>query len=108
MSITILNYHDQAFVDQINAEAAARAEAERAAAEAAKAQAASSDFSSVLTNATDAYSGSTTCSGDLSAIFDEAAMRRISRYIRRLRNSTSTKDVAHEDMIPYTMDELHE
>ena len=25
MSITILNYHDQAFVDQINAEAAARA-----------------------------------------------------------------------------------
>ena len=39
MSITILNYHDQAFVDQINAEAAARAEAERAAAEAAKAQA---------------------------------------------------------------------
>ena len=33
---------------------------------------------------------------------DEAAMRRISRYIRRLRNSTSTKDVAHEDMIPYT------
>lgn len=31
MSITILNYHDQAFVDQINAEAAARAEAERAA-----------------------------------------------------------------------------
>ena len=34
MSITILNYHDQAFVDQINAEAAARAEAERAAAEA--------------------------------------------------------------------------
>ena len=73
MSITILNYHDQAFVDQINAEAAARAEAERAAAEAAKAQAASSDFSSVLTNATDAYSGSTTCSEDLSAIFDEAA-----------------------------------
>ena len=39
---------------------------------------------------------------------DEAAMCRISRYIRRLRNSTSTKDVAHEDMIPYTMDELHE
>lgn len=39
---------------------------------------------------------------------DEAAMRRISRYIRRLRNSTSTKDVAHEDMIPYTMNELHE
>ena len=73
MSITILNYHDQAFVDQINAAAAARAEAERAAAEAAKAQAASSDFSSVLTNATDAYSGSTTCSEDLSAIFDEAA-----------------------------------
>ena len=73
MSITILNYHDQAFVDQINAEAAARAEAERAAAEAAKAQAAGSDFSSVLTNATDAYSGSTTCSEDLSAIFDEAA-----------------------------------
>lgn len=67
MSITILNYHDQAFVDQINAEAVARAEAERAAAEAAKAQAAGSDFSSVLTNATDAYSE------DLSAIFDEAA-----------------------------------
>ena len=73
MSITILNYHDQAFVDQINAGAAARAEAERAAAEAAKAQAAGSDFSSVLTNATDAYSGSTACSEDLSAIFDEAA-----------------------------------
>lgn len=50
MSITILNYHDQAFVDQINTEAAARAEAERAAAEAAKAQAAGSDFSSVLTD----------------------------------------------------------
>ena len=39
---------------------------------------------------------------------DESAMRRISRYLGRLRNSTSTKDVAHEDMIPYTMNELHE
>ena len=46
---------------------------------------------------------------DINALMDdEAAMRRISRYIRRLRNSTSTKDVAHEDMIPYTMNELHE
>ena len=44
---------------------------------------------------------------DINALMDdEAAMRRISRYIRRLRNSTSTKDVAHEDMIPYTMNEL--
>ena len=32
---------------------------------------------------------------DINALMDdEAAMRRISRYIRRLRNSTSTKDVA--------------
>ena len=45
---------------------------------------------------------------DINALMDdEAAMRRISRYIRRLRNSTSTKDV-DEDMIPYTMNELHE
>ena len=30
---------------------------------------------------------------DINALMDdEAAMRRISRYIRRLRNSTSTKD----------------
>ena len=73
MSITILNYHDQAFVDQINASRCRPRRIEKAAAEAAKAQAASSDFSSVLTNASGAYSGSTTCSEDLSAIFDEAA-----------------------------------
>ena len=46
---------------------------------------------------------------DINALMDdEAAMRRISRYIRRLRNSTSTKDVAHEDIIPYTMNYMSE
>ena len=92
MSITILNYHDQAFVDQINAEAAARAEAERAAAEAAKAQTAGSDFSSVLTNATDAYSGSTTCSEDLSATYGVSST--LLKSIARAESNFNTSAVS--------------
>lgn len=44
---------------------------------------------------------------DINALMDdEAAMRRLSRYIHRLR-TTSTKNIVHEDLTPYTMNELH-
>lgn len=80
MSITILNYYDQALVDNINAQAAARAEAARA--EAAQLEAASSasstetSFSDALNQAAEAYTQSTTAatgSTDLSSIFEEAS-----------------------------------
>ncbi len=80
MSITILNYHDQALVDSINAQAAARAEAARA--EAAQLEAASSasssetSFSDALNQAAESYTQSTTAttsSTDLSSIFEEAS-----------------------------------
>ncbi len=73
MSITVLPYHNQAFVDQVNAAAQERAralEAEKAARQAA-------DFSATLNNASAAY-GSTApapsaeCPADLYGIFKEA------------------------------------
>lgn len=80
MSITILNYYDQALVDSINAQAAARAEAARA--EAAQLEAASSasstetSFSDALNQAAESYTQSNTAatgSTDLSSIFEEAS-----------------------------------
>lgn len=74
MSITVLNYFDQTFVDQVNAQATLRAEA----AEAAKISA-ESDFSTALNDASQPYAASaydtsaTTCPTDLDAIFSEAA-----------------------------------
>ena len=73
MSITVLPYHNQAFVDQVNAAAQERAralEAEKTARQAA-------DFSATLNNASAAY-GSTAptpsaeCPADLYGIFREA------------------------------------
>lgn len=66
MSITVLNYHDQALVDTINAQARARAEA----AKAAEAQASSTSFSTVLNNASQSYA---TCPDELLPIFQEAS-----------------------------------
>lgn len=77
MSITVLNYHDQTLVDQVNTLAAERAEATRAT-EAAS-QSVSGDFSSVLSDATYSYSSAkvldsiTECPTDLYNIFEEAA-----------------------------------
>lgn len=71
MSITILNYHDQALIDQINAQAAERAAAKKAS------SAADSDFSSTLDEASRTYASEnltlTDCSADLNSIFEEAA-----------------------------------
>lgn len=76
MSITILNYHDQALVDQINAEAAQRAEAARAAAEASSVST-DSDFAAALDEASKTSTTEnlslTDCSDELNAIFEEAA-----------------------------------
>ncbi len=77
MSITVLSYHDQALIDQVNTAAALRAEALEA--EKAAAREASNNFSSVLNDASDAYSNAQTadtlskCPSDLYAIFEEAA-----------------------------------
>lgn len=77
MSITVLGYHDQALVQQVNTLAAERAEAARAA-EAAR-QSISTDFSSVLSDAGYSYSSAkvlnsvTECPVDLYSIFEEAA-----------------------------------
>lgn len=73
MSITVLSYHDQNLVDQVNTLAAERA----AATEAAK-QSISDDFSSVLSDAaassaTQTVTSLTECPTDLYAIFEEAA-----------------------------------
>ena len=71
MSITILNYHDQALIDQINAQAAERAAAKKAP------SAADGDFSSTLDEASRTYASEnltlTDCSADLNSIFEEAA-----------------------------------
>lgn len=76
MSITVLSYHDQALIDQVNTAAALRAEA----LEARKAAAleTSGDFSSALSDASNTYSSSQTtvlsaCPSDLYSIFEEAA-----------------------------------
>lgn len=76
MSITILSYHDQALIDQVNTAAALRAEALEA--KKAAALEASDDFSSVLSDASNAYNSSQTtvlseCPSDLYSIFEEAA-----------------------------------
>ena len=74
MSITVLPYHNQAFVDQINTAAIERA---RALEEEKAARAAAANFSTALSNASAAY-GSTAsaplseCPPDLYAIFKEA------------------------------------
>lgn len=77
MSITILNYHDHALIEQVNQRAAQRAEEARAAEEAA---AASEDFAAVLGDAVSvSYSSpaqtsvSAECPSDLYPIFEEAA-----------------------------------
>ncbi len=77
MSITVLSYHDQALIEQVNTAAALRAqelEAKKAAADAV-----SGDFSSALNDASSAYGSSQVtsalnkCPSDLYAIFEEAA-----------------------------------
>lgn len=79
MNITVLNYLDHALAEQVTAEAATRAAAERAAQEAALAG--ESDFSTVLNEASQAYSTSggssvtvTSCPEDLASIFEEASV----------------------------------
>ena len=79
MNITVLNYLDHTLAEQITAEAAERAAAEQAAREAALA--AGSDFSTVLDEASQAYSQNSTssvtvtsCPEDLASIFEEASV----------------------------------
>lgn len=76
MSITVLSYHDQALIDQVNTAAALRAESLEA--QKAAELAASNSFSSVLSDASTAYNSSQTtalsaCPSDLYSIFEEAA-----------------------------------
>lgn len=79
MSITILGYHDQALIEQVNTLAAKRAEAARAEAEKAALQSSSADFASALSDAGYSYSSATVldsvteCPTDLYSIFEEAA-----------------------------------
>ena len=81
MNITVLSYHDQALIDQVNAQAAARAQAERekAAQEAAAASLSSSQsFSAALDTASQGYTAASqsalsSCPADLEAIFQEAS-----------------------------------
>lgn len=76
MSITVLNYHDQALVEQVNTMAAERA---KATAEAAAKTASSSDFSAVLNETSQTYattqntSSGIRCPEDLNTIFEDAA-----------------------------------
>ena len=77
MSITVLNYHDQALVDQLNTQAIARAEAAKAAEEAAKISA-QGDFSTAFNQASQSYQAAdvstpTASPAELSSIFEEAA-----------------------------------
>ena len=79
MNITVLNYLDHTLAEQVMAEAAERAAAEQAAREAALA--AGSDFSTVLDEASQAYSQNSTssvtvtsCPEDLASIFEEASV----------------------------------
>lgn len=76
MSITVLSYHDPALIEQVNTAAAMRAEALEA--QKASAREVSDDFSSVLSDASNAYGSSQTttlseCPSDLYSIFEEAA-----------------------------------
>lgn len=76
MSITVLSYHDQALIEQVNTAAALRAEALEA--QRAAAREVSGDFSSALSDASNAYSSSqatvlSECPSDLYSIFEEAA-----------------------------------
>lgn len=74
MSITVLSYHDQALVDQVNAQAA-----ERAAAAKISETTSTEDFSTVLNEATSSQSttqdtsNSNGCPDNLYSIFEEAA-----------------------------------
>lgn len=79
MNITVLNYLDHTLAEQVMTEAAERAAAEQAAREAALA--AGSDFSTVLDEASQAYSQNSTssvtvtsCPEDLASIFEEASV----------------------------------
>lgn len=79
MNITVLNYLDHTLAEQVMAEAAERAAAEQAAREAALT--AGSDFSTVLDEASQAYSQNSTssvtvtsCPEDLASIFEEASV----------------------------------
>lgn len=79
MSITILGYHDQALIEQVNTLATKRAEAASAEAEKASLQSSSTDFASALSDAGYSYSSAkvldsvTECPTDLYSIFEEAA-----------------------------------
>lgn len=81
MSITVLAYHDQALVDQINMQAAERAKATDTTTTTSTSSAAESDFSASLTEASQSYDTDTTqnttslsdCPEDLYSIFEEAA-----------------------------------
>lgn len=79
MSITILGYHDQALIEQVNTLATKRAETARAEAEKASLQSSSTDFASALSDAGYSYSSATVldsvteCPTDLCSIFEEAA-----------------------------------
>ena len=74
MSITILSYHDQALVEQVNAKAA-----ERTSTASQPTETASADFSTVLSEASQSQikaensSNSNECPEDLYSIFEEAA-----------------------------------
>ena len=79
MNITVLNYLDHTLAEQVMAEAAERAAAEQAAREVALT--AGSDFSTVLDEASQAYSQNSTssvtvtsCPEDLASIFEEASV----------------------------------
>lgn len=81
MSITVLAYHDQSLVDQINMQAAERAKAADTTSTTSSTSATESDFSTSLTEASQSYDTDTTqdttsltdCPEDLYAIFEEAA-----------------------------------
>lgn len=81
MSITVLAYHDQSLVDQINMQAAERAKAADTTSTTSTTSTTESDFSTSLTEASQSYDTDTTqdttslidCPEDLYAIFEEAA-----------------------------------
>ena len=76
MSITILNYFDQALVDSVRAQAAARAQEASQAQTAAQAQAtetSGTSFSDVLGQAAESYTQSNTSAGYTASYTDTAA-----------------------------------
>lgn len=102
MSITILNYHDQALIDQINAQAAERAAAKKAS------SAADGDFSSTLDEASRTYASEnltlTDCSADLNSIFEEAASTfgvsvNLLKSIARAESNFNPNAVSHAGAI---------